>query len=128
MITAGTGACIPVPGFAVYAAAESYLWSFGLALRQELSAKGVSVSILSPGMTRTGFFDEGELQRLPWITRCAMMEPEDVVAAAIEGLRRNRAEIVPGLLNKLNVSVGRHLPISYRSKFAGWMLGDRTRK
>jgi short-subunit dehydrogenase len=57
-----------------------------------------------------------------------MMEPKKVVTAAIQRLRRNQAEIVPGLLNKLNVCTGRHLPISLRSKIAGWMLGQQPRK
>ena len=128
LITAGTGACIPVPGFVVYAAAESYLWSFGLALREEVSPMGVRVSVLSPGITKSSFFTEDELHRLPWIVRQTMMEPKEVVTAAIQGLRRNQAEIVPGLLNKLNVCTGRHLPISLRSKIAGWMLGHQPRK
>ena len=47
----------PQPGFAVYAASKSYVYSFSVALKQELKSRGIYVTAVCPGPVDTEFFD-----------------------------------------------------------------------
>jgi len=47
------------------------------------------------------------------------MESPDVVTAGLEGLDKNRAVVVPGLLNKISANSGRFAPRSVVRKIAG---------
>ena len=54
---ASSAAFAPQPGFAVYAASKSYVYSFSRALRMELKKHGISVTAVCPGPVDTEFFD-----------------------------------------------------------------------
>jgi short-subunit dehydrogenase len=47
------------------------------------------------------------------------MESPAVVAAGLDGLGRNKAVVVPGLLNKMTANSGRFAPRSVVRKIAG---------
>jgi uncharacterized protein len=55
MFTSSTVAGMPGPYQAVYNASKSFVQSFALALREELSGTGVTVTALMPGATETPF-------------------------------------------------------------------------
>lgn len=54
---ASAAAFCPQPGFAVYAAAKSYVLSFSRALNEELRERKISVTAVCPGPVDTEFFD-----------------------------------------------------------------------
>ena len=93
---------------AVYPATKAYVLSFTEALHQEFKGSGIKVSALCPGPTRTEFFDVAGMAgaRL----RAFSAQSEDVVAAGLAGLARNRAVIVPGFANRLTAQSSRFLP------------------
>ncbi|MEJ3744491.1 SDR family oxidoreductase [Actinomycetes bacterium KLBMP 9797] len=89
----------PSPYFATYAAGKAFVLNFSLALRAEYQGRGIRVLALCPGPTRTAFFDTvGERAAIGG----AMMAPDEVVRAALRGLERDRAYVVPGLGNQLS--------------------------
>jgi uncharacterized protein len=47
----------PMPYFATYAAGKAFVLSFSEALVEELRGSGVRVTVVAPGVTRTGFSD-----------------------------------------------------------------------
>jgi hypothetical protein len=47
------------------------------------------------------------------------MNPPEVVEAALKGLDKNKAVVVPGLVNKLTTTSGRFAPRSVVRKIAG---------
>lgn len=51
----------PNPYQAIYAATKAFIMSFGEALRVELAASGVTVTVLQPGATDTNFFERADL-------------------------------------------------------------------
>lgn len=53
---ASSAAFAPQPGFAVYAATKSYVYSLSQALRTELSPRGIIVTVVCPGPVDTEFF------------------------------------------------------------------------
>lgn len=106
---ASMAAYFPAPNMAVYAAAKAFVLSFTEALWQESLGTGLRVIALSPGATRTEFFDvvgtdaaDGGATRQP---------PAAVVAAALRALDRRTPppSVISGRLNRLMAHLGRLL-------------------
>jgi short-subunit dehydrogenase len=101
---ASTAAFQPMPGQAAYAAAKSFVLSYSHALRGELRGKGVTVTALCPGPVQTEFieiagFEEGDansaLPSFMWETA------PDVARAAVDGLAKGHAVVIPGTANRV---------------------------
>jgi len=115
---ASTAAFQPGPKMAVYFATKAFVLSFTEALHEELKPHGVKVTCLCPGPTRTefgevaGFGGNGAFDKMA-------MEAGEVVEAGLKGMDRNRAVIVPGLVNKIGAISTRFAPRSVVRKIAG---------
>jgi short-subunit dehydrogenase len=103
---------------AVYFATKAYVLSFTEALHEELKPHGVRVSCLCPGPTRTEFGEVAGFRGSGTFDRVAMDAPA-VVAAGLRGLDRNRAVVVPGLVNKAVAASTRFAPRSVVRRIAG---------
>lgn len=122
---ASMAAYFPTPNMAVYAAAKAFVLTFTEALWQESLGTGLRVIALSPGATRTEFFDvagtdaadRGATRQPPAaivaVARRAQ-PPEEVVAAALRALDRRTPppSVISGRLNRVMVSLSR--PLSRR--------------
>lgn len=93
---AGSG---PAPRAATYAASKAFVTSFTKALHSELAPRGVSVSGLCPGLTRSEFHQRSgsRTDRTPGFL---WQSAEEVAEAGLAGIDANRAVVVPGLHNK----------------------------
>ena len=79
------------PSSSVYSATKFGLRGFALGLREDLRAHGVGVSAIFPGFIRdAGMFADAEMD-LP--RGVGTKTPQDVAAAVIRAVRRNRAEV-----------------------------------
>ena len=91
----------PAPRLAVYAATKAYVTSLSESLHQEVAGAGVVVTALCPGLVHTEFQDvsnSGHYQaNLPGFV---WLEVEEVATAALEGVAKGRALVVPGALYK----------------------------
>jgi len=95
--------------FAVYAAAKAYVLRLGEALHRELKRDGVTVTVLCPGMSDTGFATAAR-QKITPALKLLMMQPAPVVRAGIRGLQAGRISVVPGWANKASVMFTRATP------------------
>jgi len=115
---ASTAAFQPGPNMAVYFATKAYVLSFTEALHEELKPHGVAVTALCPGPTRTefgavaGFGEKGAFDRFA-------ADAASVVRAGLRGLDKNRAVVVPGVLNKVTAASTRFFPRPIVRKVAG---------
>ena len=106
---ASTAAFQPGPGMAVYFATKAFVLSFSEALHDEAKGHGIKVSCLCPGPTRTefrsvsGFNPKGPVGKIS-------ADSTSVVRAGLEGLRRNKAVVVPGWTNKIIAQLNRFFP------------------
>jgi uncharacterized protein len=98
-----------VQNFAVYAAAKAYVLRLGEALHRELKRDGVTVTVLCPGMSDTGFAQAAQQQLTP-VLKLVIMQPAPVVRAGIRALRSGRMSLVPGLGNKAVFLLARSTP------------------
>jgi uncharacterized protein len=115
---ASTAAFQPGPKMAVYFATKAYVLSFTEALHEELKPHGIQVSCLCPGPTRTefgevaGFGGSGAFDRLA-------MGAAEVVESGLNGLERNKAVVITGMVNKIGALSTRFAPRSTVRKIAG---------
>lgn len=91
-----TGAFQPGPYTSTYFASKAFVLSYGRAIRYEAKSKGVQVSTLCFGATKTGFFS-----REGTTTPADAMSAEVVARIAYRGLMNNKEVIIPGLKNRL---------------------------
>ena len=115
---ASTAAFQPGPKMAVYFATKAFVLSLTEALHEELKPHGVHVTCLCPGPTRTEFGEVAGFGGNGLFDRVAMESPA-VVSAGLDGLDRNKAVVVPGLLNKIGTGSTRFAPRFVVRKIAG---------
>jgi uncharacterized protein len=97
---ASIGAYQPSPTYATYSAAKAYVLMMGEALNYELRHSGVSVTVISPGVTATEFLKvAGQSPSL--YQRSMMMDSPSVARIGIDAMLRRRPSVVPGLMNNL---------------------------
>lgn len=98
---ASTIAFLPAPYQATYGAAKSFVLSFSQALWQETRHRGVTVTALCPGPTRTGFVDALEnAQASQTVAYSKLADAGPVVDAGLRALDRGQPVAVPGLRNR----------------------------
>lgn len=115
---ASTAAFQAGPNMAVYFASKAYVLSFTEALHEEWKERGIKVSALCPGPTRTEFGEVAGFETLGQFDRLAM-EAGPVVRAGLEGLDDNRAVVIPGTTNKIGAWSTRVAPRSVVRRIAG---------
>src|SRR5215472_3362917 len=110
-----------VPGYAAYAASKAYVLLLGEALHQELAARGVSVTTVSPGTTATAFGAIAGEKSSP-LLKALRMKPQVVAKTAVLAAMRDKASVVPGFLNKVNVFTDRLMPRSMQRMVFGKVM------
>ena len=98
-------------GHTLYPAAKSFAVKFSQSLDAELRDKGVLVTAICPGFTRTEFAAAEGLQELmDQAPRRFWQSAETVVQTAIEANERGRVVVIPGLHNQVAAVLMRYLP------------------
>ncbi len=114
LLVASIAAYQSTPLFATYAAAKAFVLYFGEALRYELKKKkyNIHVSVLSPGVTETEFFQVAR-QKKTLYHKLFMMQAPQVVKVGIKGMLRNKLSRIPGFMNWLLANSVRLVPRSW---------------
>ncbi|MFT4128143.1 MAG: SDR family oxidoreductase [Gordonia sp. (in: high G+C Gram-positive bacteria)] len=118
---ASTAAYQPTPGMAVYGASKAYVLSLTEAIAHETRHSGLKVLALSPGPTRTEFFDVVGTEDA---AVGGFQTAAEVVANVLTELdrRRPRAGLVSGRLNALNAVAAQLAPRAIATAIAGKAL------
>ena len=112
-----------IPHFATYGASKVFVRNFSEALHYELAPRGIAVTCLCPGGTRTEFHalaGAGDCGRL---ARAAMLDAAPVAEVGIRAMLAGKKTVVPGLLNKLSCWLTGALPRGLASRRAARVLG-----
>jgi len=117
LLVASIGGYQATPTYAAYSASKSYVLLFGEALHEELRAHGITVTVLSPGITATEFLKVSG-QKATLYQRLVMMRSRPVARIGLRALARGRASVVPGLLNALTAWSNRLMPRFVQRKVA----------
>ena len=89
----------PQPGFAVYAATKSYVYSLSMALGRELKGSGIYVTAVCPGPVDTEFFDHTG-KEVASVKKRFRADAKDVVRKALIDSARGKKISVYGLSMK----------------------------
>lgn len=99
------------PKSSVYNATKSFVTSFSQSVYTEMRDRGVGVSCLCPGLTRTEFqdragYDASEIPRLLW------QDADAVAAIGLEAAAAGKPVVVSGVINKVWSRLMRSVPRS----------------
>ncbi len=96
-----TAAFQPGPLMTVYYASKAYVLHFSEALANELNNKGITVTALCPGPTKTDFQARAEMNESKLIKRAKIMDAAFVAYEGYNGMKAGRTLVIPGLQNKV---------------------------
>jgi short-subunit dehydrogenase len=106
------GGYAPLPKLSVYTGTKHYVRIFTNLLYHEYRGSNIQVSALHPGGTLTEFpLLAG--QRIKKFAQKTMMTPEQVADIAYPAILKGKRVIVPGVMNKLAVLMGKLLPFPW---------------
>lgn len=112
---------IPCPYDAVYGATKAYILSVSKAINTEVKKDNVSITTLCPGATDTEFADKANMKGT-LLFKIAVMQPNKVADIGYHALMKRKAVIVPGVYNKILISLSKFLPEKIMSRGAKLML------
>lgn len=115
----------PVPFMAAYAATKAFVTSFSEAVAEENRPFGIKVSALCPGPTDTNFF--AAAAAVPFSAK-GMQTAEDVVEAALNGVRKGKSTTVSGWTNYIGSVFGTLVPDSLVTRAIGSYLRPKMKK
>jgi len=100
----------------IYGATKAYVLNFSISLSAEVQANGVQVQVVVPHATRTEIFQRAG-KDIGSFESASIMEPEDLVDAALTGLDRGEVVTIPSLpdagiwdaLTSARMRLGAHL-------------------
>jgi short-subunit dehydrogenase len=98
---ASTAAFQPGPMMAVYFATKAYVLSFSEAIANELEGTGVTVTVLCPGPTATGFQQAAAMEEAKIASSGRMMDTRTVAEIGYRGLMAKKTVVIPGIRNKI---------------------------
>ena len=94
---------MPYPLISLYGPTKTFLRQFTRALRTEMKGTGVSVSCLLPGATATAMYDTKKIN-IPLALKFGIMKkPEFVAKVGVATLFKKKAEVIPGMFNKITM-------------------------
>ena len=125
LLIASLSGHMPNPYFSNYAGSKAFMLNFGASLHGELTPKGVDVTVLSPGLTKTPMVANNGVD---WSkTPMKPMEPSLVAETAIKGLGRSLS-VVPGGKNKMMAGMAKHMPLSIQARMNEKMMRKAINK
>ena len=104
---ASVAAFQPVPYMNVYSATKAYVKSFSLALHEEYSKKGIVVTAVCPGYTKTNFQNAAKMSSDAVGIK---MLPKDVVWQSLIAHKKGKNLVINGFINKIMAHSNRFLP------------------
>ena len=98
---ASVASFLAIPHFSIYAATKAFVLSFSRSLRFDVADKGIKVSCLCPGATESEFLKVAGMEAIAKKADGMYMTAEAVAKIGVRGMMRGKAEIVPGVINKV---------------------------
>jgi short-subunit dehydrogenase len=118
-----TAAFVPGPLMAAYYASKAFVVSFSHALAREFEGTGVTVTVLCPGPTRTGF-DAAAGASDTNLFRGNVMDAAAVARAGYRAMLEGRAEVIAGARNRISILLTRLAPRTMLAAFVKHLNSD----
>jgi len=126
LFTSSIASTMPGSYQAVYNASKSFVQSFALALRNELTGTDVTVTSLMPGPTETEFFERADMLETP-VGEEEKDDPAEVARQGYDALMAGKEKVVGGSLkNKVQTVAGKVVPDSMKAEMHRKMAQPAT--
>ena len=109
-------ATLPLPYKSVYTATKNFIYSFSLALSEELRPHMVKVSIVCPGAVLTNEDGLKRIESMGWRARLLLKMPEEVASISVKKMYKGKRVIIPGVVPLLIIRIMHFLPLSLKMK------------
>lgn len=106
----------PGPLMATYYASKAYVLSLSEALHNECEGKGVTITAVCPGPTRTGFAKSAGISPKAPAGGAPAMDSATVAQMAFDGAMAGKRVVVTGVRNRVAVAIGRYAPRSFSAR------------
>ncbi len=110
MNVASTAAFQPGTTMAVYYATKAYVLSFSEAINNEVNGKGVTITALCPGPTRSGFQDVAAINETRMVRDRKLPSSKDVAEFGYKAMMKGKTVAIHGILNYLVANSVRFFP------------------
>ena len=121
------GGYVPLPNFSVYTGTKHYVRIFTNLLYHEYRDTNIRISALHPGGTLTEF-PELAGERVKKSAQKMMMSPEKVAEIAYPAILSGKRIIIPGIVNKLIILIGKLLPFPWAIKITELIYNRNVKK
>ena len=101
---------MPGPWQAVYHGTKAFVHSWSEGLRNELKDTNISLTILAPGATDTGFFAKANMEESKINEEANLADAKKVAKDGYEALMKGDDKVVSGLKNKVMVGASHVTP------------------
>jgi len=95
---------------AIYSGSKAFVLRWSRSLRLELAGSGVKVTCVCPGSVLTGFTERAGMQVMDDLAKKFGTPAEPVAKEAVQAMLRGKAEVVPGLMNRITVGLQALVP------------------
>lgn len=112
MNVASTAAFQSGPTMAVYYATKAYVLSFSEAVNNEVSDKGVTITILCPGATESGFQAAAAMEESRLVKGRKLPSSKEVAEYGYAAMMKGKTVAIHGLMNLLLANSVRFTPRS----------------
>jgi uncharacterized protein len=110
------------PRMAGYYASKAYVVSFSKGLARELQGTGVTVTVLSPGVTESSFEERSGASNTRLYKLVPKMTAAEVASAGYEAMKRGSTTVIPGLRTKIIAFLGELPPRRIALEVNRWLL------
>ncbi len=122
---ASTAAFQPIPQMSTYAATKAFVLSFSKALHEEVESKGVSVTTLCPGPTKTNFDKVAGMDKSSLFSGPGVMDAQEVAQIGFDAMVNRQSHVVAGMQNKAGALLTKLVPMSASAKIAKKLMGKK---
>jgi uncharacterized protein len=112
MNVSSMAAFVPGPFMAGYYASKAYVMSLSVALSDECRGRGVSVTAVCPGPTRTEFHTRAQITDTK-LFRGQLMSAQRVAEIGYRGMLRGKPLVITGRMNSFLAQMTRLIPRSF---------------
>ena len=107
-------ATLPLPYKTVYTGTKNFIYSFSLALGEELKQDKVKVVVVCPGSVVTNEDGMKRIKAMGWKAKLIVKTPDEVAKTIVKKMYKGSRVIIPGFFPKFIMRVMHFVPLSLK--------------
>jgi short-subunit dehydrogenase len=98
-------ATLPLPYKATYTGTKNFIYSFSLAMNEELRPHNVKITVVCPGPVVTNEEGRSRMKAQGWRAKLLVKMPDEIASIAVKAMLKGKTIVVPGTVPWLIVRV-----------------------